>query len=768
MAVPEAVLEAVLAHFVRDKGLRITGRRKRAIDEFRAYFIWRRAATLGDAFPSWVAEAGTPKLIARIASEYQAVEDLTTALVGTLDNPGPLLPVYGGTGDVSPPHLDLADLARRSPGDSATSRPVRTRARFFERLRKARVRQILWRAAALPNRLIGPGLDEDIWEAFPNEQTGRLRLDNPLSPGLAGPMTEMVDRRLRAVEWMHYTIANRSREFGGMGPGRWNATGAKGPWLDGFRIRIFEYPRFPAFLQAQIGAANITDDGGLVPSSHDPGPGDPPDPPHPGTDQHWQWSEGRERLEWHVIPPTADSGAVRISGATAASDVATFTTATPHGFAPGFSITVYDVEPAAYNGAWTVDTVNSTTEFTAWIGATPGAGTSFGVAYRPIYAWRLPPALRSVWRARPGNQYRIDLVPPAGGGAAAIDALFDYHGIPRTDVWTRSWLWCDHVIAACNIEALLFGLRRRLADGEDRFNALVDGTGLPPGANPPYVGLVNVVGSTGPANKGTLMAHDNDPHFENTMVALDDLQVGDQLIFWNHVLYNLLSTGDWRLENALVMSVESEPRGKTRKSRVLLQGHGTPIRSFARYQQLIAAHLAPSLARVREKIRTTVAANASVQVIQWQSASLVRWSPYGNFRRVRYPGHGTLDLGAWWVEIPLSNGMTTWASRAEGVAAVPKSVAEGVGPLAAPAAGYTPPPNPSSAIYFPLFEPRMSAQVGGKRAQGWDAYLARRQTQVIDPVLMEVVHVSAPLIPGLLIQTGQKLAAMRPKPIAIP
>jgi hypothetical protein len=371
----------------------------------------------------------------------------------------------------------------------------------------------------------------------------------------------------------------------------------------------------------------------------------------------------------------------------------------------------------------------------------------------------MPPALRGNWQPHATRSYRIDLV-PAGGttGAQAIDDLFDH---PRLDIWERAWLWCDHVIAACNIEALLLGLRRRFTDGEDRFNDLVTGADIPPGGAAPYVALHPIIGTLTGIASDYLMGHANDRHFENLVIEDADLQVGDHLIFWNHILYDLISTGDWRLENALVMYVRSDPRGGIRPRTILLQGHGTSIRSYPLYQRLIANKLRPAMRLAREKIRQEVAADATISEIPWRDTKLVKWSPYDNFRRVRFPGHGVLNLGAWWVEVPL--GETSWPTTAAAVAGLPKSAGHGVGRLASPGSGYNPPPRTSDAVYMPVFEPRITARVAGERLNGWDAFFERRRTSAIAPVLMNVVEVTGSLIPGLYRRGDRTFPIARPK-----
>src|SRR5262249_23833011 len=161
------------------------------------------------------------------------------------------------------------------------------------------------------------------------------------------------------------------------------------------------------------------------------------------------------------------------------------------------------------------------------------------------------------------------------------------------DFWGRAWFWCDHAIAATHLESLLFGMRRRgLPQGtaEAEFHALVTGSSVPNGARAPYVGLSYNLISEHALDEGFLMrdgASDApdlknlDPHFENVAISASDLQIGDQVIFWNSHTYDWMSEGDWRLENALVMDVQSlADCGTVDLDSVSLQGHGTEVRPY--------------------------------------------------------------------------------------------------------------------------------------------------------------------------------------------
>jgi hypothetical protein len=84
MAIPAAILENVLQHFIKENNLRLTGPKRSVFDEHRAFFVWRRAALLGEIYSAWVTEADHDTLKKRIASEFQAIEDFIAKHIGTL------------------------------------------------------------------------------------------------------------------------------------------------------------------------------------------------------------------------------------------------------------------------------------------------------------------------------------------------------------------------------------------------------------------------------------------------------------------------------------------------------------------------------------------------------------------------------------------------------------------------------------------------------------------------------------------------------------
>jgi len=170
-----------------------------------------------------------------------------------------------------------------------------------------------------------------------------------------------------------------------------------------------------------------------------------------------------------------------------------------------------------------------------------------------------PPAIRA--DIDNAGSYEIPINPRAGRTPAkVIEDLFT----PSPDCWGRTWFWCDHAISAVNIEALRFALKRQHGS-DDEFNRILTDH------HSDYVAFGAFVSWT--ANY--LQAANNDRYFDNIkQLDIADLEVGDQLIFWNSFVYARISAGDWRLENAYVMEIDSNPDGGTiLLPQLELQGH---------------------------------------------------------------------------------------------------------------------------------------------------------------------------------------------------
>ena len=449
------VVKAVLEWFVTKKHLnwRSGDEQRMRFDGHKGFFVVRRARWLLAHGPaSWGTEPNQTTVIGRIDAEFTQLEAYASIRLGRPGSPGRLT---GGGGDLTPSHLDLADMARRRTTDPATTvaEALADRSTFIQRLtvkfittRRERAMTIIWR---------GAGIHADLWEPSADQRTATLR---------EAAMDEVLDRRLHAVERMSYQIS-RADAMGGQALN--TSAGPHGPWTDGLRIRMFEYPRLDHAVAPVV--APVADERGQPPGLE------------------WRWeSSRRRRIVWNTPP-----------------------------------------------------------------------------------GHRIRNAAKDAFPLATGSDYYRALWPAAGlTPAQAMDALYT----PATDYWDRSWVYCDHVVSSLHLMALLLGKRRR-TQGDAWFNDLVTGHPREYVQLGPLLRAVS--GAPGPGRLMDSGPEPNpdrqppppppDPAFQNALVQPADIEMGDHLVFWNSVLYPLVSSGEWQLENALVVEIESDPeQGWTR------------------------------------------------------------------------------------------------------------------------------------------------------------------------------------------------------------
>jgi hypothetical protein len=314
---------------------------------------------------------------------------------------------------------------------------------------------------------------------------------------------------------------------------------------------------------------------------------------------------------------------------------------------------------------------------------------------------RFPPNVAAAWRIN-SNNLSVTFQPSATVTPAAImRELFT----PREDYWDRSWLYCEHVGCLVNIQALRFGLHRRTGNDDD-FNAVM--------RRPDYIELRPIVVSVASGHDfNLLMADDQDPFFENLLVDVNDLQVGDFVRFWNSRIYTMLPpyTGPWTSEFSLVMRLDLDSAtGNVRAPlgagpQVWLSGHGVHTVLYNAMATEVAAHLTSRFEAARQALPNAVDSLVDNQVV------FRRWSPYEAFD----------PPGAWWVEIPEKVWKDKWGYKTgeEALGAVPRTVAAESG-----GQGYNA-PHDSTALYFPLFEPALAQTPAD--GDSWRAYLRLRK-----------------------------------------
>jgi hypothetical protein len=524
-----------------------------------------------------------------VAAEYDTLRAFVASTIGlTPDSPAALI-----TGTDPRPHLDFNDVLRVR----VTAGPVSDSSRKTHELKRwRRAMQIVWRAAAL---------ERDLW-----------------TPSFsAAALKEILDRRLRITERMAYQIS--AEVSGQLQP---SSALTHGPWPDGVRVRMFEYPILEAEYATQIGAANI------------------------GPSGIWKLDFAGTYLYYN------EGNARRI-------------------------------RPAA------------ATEFVS------AAGTTFV------------------------QTYPYDLK-PGGSPAAAIDHLFQ----ASDDWWDRSWIYCDQVLAAIHLESLRFGKLRRTGN-DTAFDAAVNAH--PQGWAQLRPLLPNVLGDP------RLMADDAaKPPSEPRLFAngpMPQVQLGDHVVFWNSIMYGLLSDGAWSLENAVVVDVSSDWAANDIGDTVHLMGHGTDDTLAGRFREQLKRDLDRMLASARQKAKAAAGDNTA-----WlrAAAPLVRWAPFNE----PWVDENGVAQAPWWIRVPYVE-TGDWLGRALGRDAtlftlpdcIEYTAAAGF-PAAPPAAGG----GPANAAYFPLWWP---AQQGK-----WKGYLERRRNgNVPSTFRLEPVRFDGGNIPGLIL-----------------
>lgn len=717
--------EDVLQQFIQAEKWRIAGKNASAEHRLRAWFVWRRADALkgqlsGSALFAQVKE-DHDKIIAYIETKLGPGPKYET---------GPLVPVRRkqSAADGSPPHLDLLDLARQRTDDptdlSNESNPrVRLILRRAEKFTAQRVRfvlQIVWRAAVID-------ADTVLW----NGSASTLDTD---------AMDEILNRRLRAVERMSLNVSSQEAMMGlgdqdDIPRSRWTYTpNSNRGWFDGFRVRLFEYPKVPGYT---------------------------PVPPQDVSNGTWL----------------------------------------DHSGAGGIGAFLHDAR------------MTGTRVFTG--GGTPlpvEAGNGSRFADRDQPHWETSGADR--------RGFRMDFVPktdqlPGGKAAAAIDSLFAFaengaDGKPiRADFWNRAWIYCEHAISAIELEALLFGRRRRLdptqaGAADDEFGAhaakLLDLDQSPPvfgqKVKTRFIALDhhidNRLPGDDPFDNGLLMSSlaaptspSFDPHFRNVRVKKDDIQVGDWVRANNAAVYHLVARGGaWGAENAYVMQVrplvQKGDRGGVQPARFNLQGHGTREETYNQLLDLLARVMKDRI----ESVWKTIVDNrddptfnlialqlppnpSRTTPVDGNNLLVIRWKPYDELGTIKFPrpvnGQTTISSGPWW--FVLNIGTFNSATAEDMMARYPKTIGGSannpdpvsdlpgitqISTVSGPDGGFV--INPATFwqdhVLFPLFDPAGFSTKTQRDA--WRAYFAKKKSGQAVTTTLVPTPIDRNMVPGIL------------------
>jgi hypothetical protein len=425
---------------------------------------------------------------------------------------------------------------------------------------------------------------------------------------------------------------------------------------------------------------------------------------------------------------------------------------------------------------------------------------------RAIVNVRLPTMrLRWAFKVSPVDRNALRFFPqpaqaPAGQAlklSEAIDSLMGDPASPKTDYWDRAWMYCDHVIAALHIEALLFARRRRI--GKTNADAEVDGLAsltppgprLHPGA---YVSLTSVPAEslkTPSGNHGGLLdGRPDNPYFKTLLKAPDsfrineDLEMGDQVIFYNSGIYELLTSGALGLENATITDVGADEKsGKLDPKKLRFAGHGL-VGGFSDYTKEFYTTIDTELGEVRATIAAAIKSSPNTSLVTLRTGHhVIRWAPYP------LSAAAVAQIGPWWLVYPLkapddSSFEPVTTDFITAVRALPSTFgfpspnggAQAVVTATRPAGGgiatvqtiqtgpgftlFDPTPlelTQEQLVLFPIAEPNVKSVAADGTLSAWGRYLTRRaQAQVsttLKPLKPDASH-----IPGLFDENGDVIA----------
>jgi hypothetical protein len=584
----------------------------------RIYFLYRRAIELGLIIPDLRTPQRLEDLKQQVKAEFEQVNQFLDEKLGTT-NRGPY---FGGPEILMDlRHLDLGKFVSPNLFDPpatterdavAATTPTTAQVQTLQELdrRKMRVKGIVWRAAALY---------PDVW--------GDIRFDSKL---LKLELSEILDRRLRTVERLHYeasagatpagigaSFLNRDKEIIGDN----NSSDVDG-WSVGLRYRMFEAPSVPRLTSLRNEIAF-------------------PDPSNPTTTQKFHTLEGAFRTFKLGVD---DAGSPRFKSTSSS---------------PNF---------------WYLNHLTDEFDWNVWPG-TRLKEPMINILPDPDDPKKTKPSPKEWKRVEDTGGARGYgwIMNPRRLATAAIKELFV---IAVQDLWDKSWLHSDGVLSALHIEALFFGLHRRKAlqineekseddrkkieeellklDAEEReleqrlqkfisegqseiainsvrlrlseiatkkreflpkeqdvdkaFNALPD---VPPDFPGPFDLALDdyfeVRRGINRAPKGIMRPPRND-HFENSAVPFNDLQIGDQVLFETSPVLQALGATLGDYPTVLVTEIDSLPPGpNVNPAQLTVQGFNSPELTQPSFQLLLAKSVDAALNGLREHIRTQLA-----------------------------------------------------------------------------------------------------------------------------------------------------------------
>jgi len=379
---------------------------------------------------------------------------------------------------------------------------------------------------------------------------------------------------------------------------------------------------------------------------------------------------------------------------------------------------------------------------------------------------RMRPAAANHWEV---SDYRFTMKLAGRTPAEILDLL-----IPSTspvdpvfaDRWERNWIYCDHMAAALEVDALRFGMRRRF-NSDDQFNQSADDG----------VTLEVPVSSSGRPDPDDLM-DEGDDHFEGVALAEEELEVGDLVIIWNNYFLRTVLETAFGLENSLISRMEGNDAKKS-----WLVGHGEPERTYVEFVESLLSGLGSLMERLREELNKALVVDPDGTYFDLRKShfrfDLARWEPYGETFRPADTTQTLQEEGAWFIRVPLANtGSATESALSlnRALELFPKSVAVNIGTQRPPplGPGQTHDADYRESIYIPLSFPRPKldtrTDAEKEKDHDWRTYFAKVEADLADNLLpdavvfLEDVVLDSGWAPGFHYEgPNSKIPVLRPK-----
>jgi hypothetical protein len=313
----------------------------------------------------------------------------------------------------------------------------------------------------------------------------------------------------------------------------------------------------------------------------------------------------------------------------------------------------------------------------------------------------------------------------------------------KFDWWQRTWLFCDHVISALHVDAVLLALRK--LGQEATFNSF----------QPDFIQLAPHVSH--PNLHRLMSGGSDDAYFDNTQIPPTDLQVGDHVIFLNSFLHQYLVRDEWRLENALIIDIDSAPylkdvktdqfRGGVIQDTLVLQGHGIAPTPHRQYQN----NLVGALKKELKNAQNLTVTNATKGLISFAhpitGAAVVRWEPFQPFD----------EPGAWWITISTGDDSVRWKTAADIKSDIPSTIiaSDVQAGAAVPFPKALDPSLANQVAFFPLYLPKLKKKPP-KGKTLWETYLSG-SAELSNTTLVPLVP-NGSLIPGMFIDGADNTA----------